>query len=305
MDGFRERMASRSEHANADRASDRYDRMARRSAGSPSSDGLKIEEITGAMDASNAKQLEIIADYFDDEKDSRQAGEAEILRALDELLRMGNDTGLRSPAGESVAHAAPVKAASGMDPMSKQEIINAIKGNGALLGNLKQELAALIEEQNIRAARMNEARDAKEAADRDARNKKDQLEREAREARERAEREARDARELEQREAREAREKATLEALEAALQNNQGITPEQLEEIKKIVADSVVALEDHVHKENVKCYRNVQAALTEQNDGTIGSVNKSLSMTKVFVIITMALSLLNLALTAASVLNLF
>ena len=58
-------------------------------------------------------------------------------------------------------------------------------------------------------------------------------------------------------------------------------------------------MEDHVHKENVKCYRNVQAAITEQNAQAIEQSKKNLGVLKVFAIISMVLSVVNIGLLAA------
>lgn len=58
-------------------------------------------------------------------------------------------------------------------------------------------------------------------------------------------------------------------------------------------------MEDHVHKENVKCYRNVQAAITEQNAAAVEQTKKNLGALKVFAIISMVLSVVNIGLLAA------
>ncbi len=58
-------------------------------------------------------------------------------------------------------------------------------------------------------------------------------------------------------------------------------------------------MEDHVHKENVKCYRNVQAVVTEQSAQTVEQTKKSLGTLKVFTIISIVLSIVNIGLLAA------
>lgn len=62
-------------------------------------------------------------------------------------------------------------------------------------------------------------------------------------------------------------------------------------------------LEDHVHKENVKCYRNVQAAFTEQSTQSAAESKKTLSSIKLFSILSFAFSALNLLLLAAYILG--
>ncbi len=51
-------------------------------------------------------------------------------------------------------------------------------------------------------------------------------------------------------------------------------------------------LEDHVHKECVKCYRNMQSALTEQNSDADDGVSKSISGMRIMVLLAMIFSIL-------------
>lgn len=304
MDGFRERMAGRAERNAEYGSSDRYDRGMRRT-GAPYSqpEGIKIEEIIGAIDQSNAKQLEIIADYFDDEKDDRQAQEKELLRAMDDLIRVVEEK-TKKPAN-NVIETPVLRSNSGLDSAAKEELINAIKGNGALINTMRQEMHAAFEEQAIRETQAFEQREAKDQAEREARARRDQLEREAREEREKAEREARATRDQLEREAREARERAEREAIEGAYEEAPKADADTVAEIKAIVDEVYKNLEDHVHKENVRCYRNVQAALTEQGTAINGEVKKNTALIKIFSIVTMVISLMNLVLLVAQILNLF
>ena len=65
------------------------------------------------------------------------------------------------------------------------------------------------------------------------------------------------------------------------------------EELEKYFAD----LTDHVHKENVKCYRNVAGALEEQEKKTEEKLG-GLGMIKIFSIIQLALIVVNVVLLA-------
>ncbi|MBQ8969732.1 MAG: hypothetical protein IJ073_00245, partial [Lachnospiraceae bacterium] len=56
-------------------------------------------------------------------------------------------------------------------------------------------------------------------------------------------------------------------------------------------------LTDHVHKENVKCYRNVAGALEEQEKKTEEKLS-GLGMVKIFSIIQLALIVVNVVLLA-------
>ena len=71
-------------------------------------------------------------------------------------------------------------------------------------------------------------------------------------------------------------------------------------------------LEDYLHTDNVKVYRNVQAAMIEELDKQTsqlkeeqGKLAKNNGMTLVFVIITMVLTITNIAITFARILGLF
>lgn len=68
--------------------------------------------------------------------------------------------------------------------------------------------------------------------------------------------------------------------------------------IKKALAEYFNNMEDHVHKENVKCYRNVQAALTEQGTQIVDQNKKSLGFLKVFAIVNLMLAVINITLLA-------
>lgn len=60
-------------------------------------------------------------------------------------------------------------------------------------------------------------------------------------------------------------------------------------------------MEEHVHKESVKCYRNMQAAITEQGGESVKAFTKSLTGIKVVSIISLVVSVLTMLLLAASI----
>lgn len=63
-------------------------------------------------------------------------------------------------------------------------------------------------------------------------------------------------------------------------------------------------MEEHVHKENVKCYKNIQAAITEQNGESVKEFTKSLSGIKIISILSLVFSAMTLILLVASVFGL-
>ena len=64
---------------------------------------------------------------------------------------------------------------------------------------------------------------------------------------------------------------------------------------KATAEKAFIDLEDHVHKENVKCYRNVQNALAEQDAQTFGRINKEFSRLKGLVIAALVFGVADLA----------
>ncbi len=64
---------------------------------------------------------------------------------------------------------------------------------------------------------------------------------------------------------------------------------------KATAEKAFIDLEDHVHKENVKCYRNVQNALAEQDAQTFGKINKEFSRLKGLVIAALVFGIADLA----------
>ena len=104
-----------------------------------------------------------------------------------------------------------------------------------------------------------------------------------------------------------------LQALQASLQKTEEKEAEKSKEEAEAKSDAaeetkqddpvLAALaqyynnrEEHVHKENVKCYRNVQAALSEQGTQIVEQNKKSLGFLKAFAIAAVALTTINIVL---------
>ena len=102
------------------------------------------------------------------------------------------------------------------------------------------------------------------------------------------------------------KEEAEQKQQEAAPQDAQPeqAAPEAEKPLTAILAEYYNNMEEHVHKENVKCYRNVQAAISEQGTQVVDQSRKSLGMLKVFAIVTAVLSLANIALLVCFILGL-
>ena len=85
------------------------------------------------------------------------------------------------------------------------------------------------------------------------------------------------------------------------LLNEQIINKKAEEEKEDNIFDKATAekafidLEDHVHKENVKCYRNVQNALAEQDTQTFAKMSREFSKIKGLVITALLFGIADLA----------
>ena len=64
-------------------------------------------------------------------------------------------------------------------------------------------------------------------------------------------------------------------------------------------------LEEHIHKECVKCYRNVQSALQEQAGDANKGLEKSVSGMRIMVLVSLIFSVLGVALQVCNILGLF
>lgn len=63
---------------------------------------------------------------------------------------------------------------------------------------------------------------------------------------------------------------------------------------KSAAEKAFIDLEDHVHKENVKCYRNVQAVLEENEEKTYGKIKKGMDTLKGLLITAIVFGAANL-----------
>ena len=64
-------------------------------------------------------------------------------------------------------------------------------------------------------------------------------------------------------------------------------------------------LEEHVHKECVKCYRNVQSALSDQNTEALAKTEKSVAGVHTLAVISIALNVVTIALLVCQIMGIF
>lgn len=195
--------------------------------------GAGIEEIAGAIEKSNSKQLEIFADCIDDVKEEVYASEKEILKAIDQVAANAGNAA-RAPRMQEAPTAQ-------MDPASKEEILRAVANNTDLLLAIRELLNKKEEAAAITAPAP-------------------------------------------------AEEKAETEEKPAEKEEKDKENP-----LVSTLAQYYNNMEEHVHKENVKCYRNVQAAITEQGTQVVEQSKKSLILIKIFAIASTVIGLANIA----------
>lgn len=321
MDGFRDRM----NRGASDRGSyDRYDRGSRRqSFGSGAQYGapqpsVNIDEIAQIVDESNEKQLQIVADFFDEAKDDRFQSEKEIIAALDSVKSEV------AKAAEAVAAAAqpvvnePVEEVKEEDSELTKEIYRAVTANSDILSQLAEEQVSMLIRGN--SAILNQIRESLIENDETLKeilrnssapqvaapatsamysdSSSDEIlntattnnallnalrsdiagiQSEIRSANDRISANADDNNE-------------PLDAVETA-------TKSHVDEMSKY-------LEDAVHSECVKVYRNIQKVLEDQNAAVADTVKRGLGGVKALSIINLILLILNLAATIAKILDL-
>ncbi|MCR5355950.1 MAG: hypothetical protein K6E63_00955 [Lachnospiraceae bacterium] len=64
---------------------------------------------------------------------------------------------------------------------------------------------------------------------------------------------------------------------------------------KETAEKAFIDLEDHVHKENVKCCKNVQAAIEETDEKAFGRIKKGFNAVKALVTVSLLFGIANLA----------
>ncbi len=73
---------------------------------------------------------------------------------------------------------------------------------------------------------------------------------------------------------------------------------EEGKEEKASIEDLISGLEDHVHKESVKCYRNVLGAFEDHEKAAEEKSGKGIGIVKIFSIVQLALTVINIVLLA-------
>ena len=303
MDGFRDRLNRGTQERGT---YDRYERTSRRgmySQGSQS--GPSIDEIAQLVDESNGKQLEVINDLFEDAKDDRFESEKQILAAIDELIETVNreeakedDDSRYEVRNEDDGLFTELKASS-------EEILRTVNSNSDLLQQFAEEQLPMLIRGNssilnqIREALSDQEDMIKKISDEIERTSENNVSVNTSNGNEEVLNVASTNNALLnalrsdvagiQAEIRNTTDRLSKKADEenAPLDDEDVLTKSKAEDMYK-------KLDETIHNDCVKVYRNVQKLMEEQNAGADDSVKKSIGGLRLLSIINLILLLLNL-----------
>lgn len=303
MDGFRDRLNRGTQERGT---YDRYERTSRRgmySQGSQS--GPSIDEIAQLVDESNGKQLEVINDLFEDAKDDRFESEKQILAAIDELIETVNreeakedDDSRYEVRNEDDGLYTELKSSS-------EEILRTVNSNSDLLQQFAEEQLPMLIRGNssilnqIREALSDQEDMIKKISDEIERTSENNVGVNTSNGNEEVLNVA-------------STNNALLNALrsdvagiQAEIRNTTDRLSKKADEensplddedvlTKSKAEDMYKKLDETIHNDCVKVYRNVQKLMEEQNAGADDSIKKSIGGLRLLSIINLILLLLNL-----------
>ena len=335
MDGFRERLGARYDrsgmrNSSFDRASsddryenDRYERTPRRGNTEGISQEAIKETVNEAISKANHEQLDVIADFFDEAKADRMESERAIIDALSHSL---SEVGAAAAAPKAAEEAAPVQQAAPIAIVDEENAetlarierivgqnaetlnesseilernVDSLRGNSEVLNEIKEKIAELLSSsEEIR----NSSSDIKQG-----------LQDVTRSSSPMGELTVDFTSEKDEIIGAVGDNRAILNMIRQDVLNGFARS-EQKEEVpeEKVIpltaedaANYYRELEEHVHKECVKCYRNVQSALTEQGSEANRGLEKSVSGMRIMVLVSMIFGVLGVALQICNILGLF
>ena len=305
MDGFRERLSGRYDRSGMrgsgyDRMqgedryeSDRFERAPRRGAEGISQEAVS-EAVNDVITKANRDQLNVIADFFDEAKADRMESERAIIDALSKqpaqaaapttapatpiavvdeanaetLARIERIVGQNA---ESLNENSEILTRNVDNLRSNSEMLNEIRNAVGSLPELRESVSRSLAEIGNRAAAPIPMQDLTV----DFTSEKDEIIGAVGDNR------------------------AILNMIRQDVLNGFAKKESDDESEEKIVPLSAEdagnyyrELEEHVHKECVKCYRNVQSALTEQAAEANGGLEKSVSGMRIMVLLSLIFSIL-------------
>lgn len=311
MDGFRDR-----NNRGMDRGSyDRYSRRGSYGAVAPSA-GVSADEIAQLLDESNGKQLDVINDLFEDARDDRLESEKQILNAIDDLIAVVNSRET-VVADDSVDEeiVEPEDNALEVNNALSEEILKTVTQNSDMLAQFAEEQLPMLIRGN--SSILNQIRESLAEQDESIRRLSDEVSRGATSPMEMPTSSAGNEEVLNaattnnallnalrsdvagiQAEIRSQAERMSANADDdnSPLDNEDVLTKAKAEEWYK-------SLDETIHADCVKVYRNVQKLMEEQNTSSGDDVKKSIGGLKVLAIFNLVLLVLNLVATIARILG--
>lgn len=309
MDGFRERLSGRYDRSGMrgsgyermpgeDRyENDRYERAPRR--GETVSQEAINEAVNEAITKANREQLDVIADFFDEAKADRMESERAIIDALSHNISEAaaaskQEAPVPAPAPVEKQNVAPIAVVDEQNAETLARIeriagqnaealnessevlernVASLRSNAELLGEIRGKVEEIAE-----ISRRTPAPAPMQDLTVDFSSEKDEIIGAVGDNR------------------------AILNMIRQDVLNGFARNAESEEGEEKIVPLSAEdagnyykELEEHVHKECVKCYRNVQSALTEQGAEANKEVLKSVSGMRIMVLLALIFSILGFA----------
>lgn len=331
MDGFRDRLSGRyergSERASSrsdryDRGSseDRYDRSSRR-------DSISIDAISSAIDNSNRDQLEIIADMFDEAKADRLESEKAIIDEISNKLEksLSNAPVASTQVVEKIVEpevkepivvaAADTEALSRIERMASQNAeslsesnemlersIGSLRSNAELLNEIKGSVGSIITAQeDLRSANQMMAQEIRDSLSQVSMNSTPSYDPYA--ASEDTSKEEILSALGDNRSMLSMIRQDILTGFSNASQNNEEEdTSEKIIPLSKAEGQDIYQkLEEQIHKECVKCFRNVENTLKDQNAES--KVEKSIAGVHTLSVVSIALNVVTIVLIVCRVLG--
>ena len=311
MDGFRERLGGRYDRSGMRGAGyerqpaedryegERFERTPRRSAPEGVSRDAINESVSEAIAKSNREQLDVIADFFDEAKADRMESERAIIDAISHSINdAASATSRREPA--VAAPAAPIAVVDEQNAETLARIERIAGQNAEVLSESNEMLVRNVESLRSNAEAINELKNSSsELSDRIAQS-----------LQELSRSQTPSMQDLTVDFSSEKDEiigaigdnRAILNMIRQDVLN--GFTKNTAEDEQEAPAPFTAEdaeklykeLEDHVHKECVKCYRNVQSALAEQDTEEKGGLTKSVAGLRIMVLVTLILNVVSLVL---------
>ena len=305
MDGFRERLSGRYDRSGMrgsgyDRMGEdryegeRYERAPRRGQEGISTEAIN-EAVSEAIAKSNREQLDVIADFFDEAKADRMESERAIIDALSHT----KETTVVKEAPAPVENVAPIAVVDEQNAETLARIERISGQNAEALNDSNEMLVRNVDMLRNSAEKIDEIRNAigSLASSSQAMNSQN-LSIDISAEKDEIITAVGDNRAI--------LNMIRQDVLNGFSRNNEEeqeapVVPLSAEDADKYYKE----LEDHVHKECVKCYRNVQQALTEQNEQANAGVTKSVSSVRVMALVAMIFSIIGVLLQVLNIIGFF